>query len=136
MRNIEFSGAVDEDNEDADINKKAFDFLCLKHALTEPTRKTNQQTYPGGTSFWIGHGKITKVLRKRESECTSKVSQKNGNTIMEKVTKFSNEGKVIVSFDLHPLSADPPMTEATDKGLLSCGVEILIKSEVDRSVQL
>ena len=132
LRNIEFAGTVDEDNEDADINKKTFDFLCLKRTLTEPTTNTSQHTYPGGASFWIGHGEVTRVLRKRDVEVTPKVSQKNGDTVIEKFSTFSNEGKVIVSFDLHPLSADPTLTQADDKGFLSCGVEILIKSEVDR----
>ena len=132
LRNIEFGGTIDEDDEDADINKKSFDFLCLKYMITGATTSANQQTCPLTNSFWICHGEITKVLRKRDVEVTSNVSQKNGKTVMEKVPKFSNEGKVIVSFDLHPLSPDPPLDEADDNGLLRCGVEILIKSEVDR----
>ena len=132
LRNIEFAGTVDEDDADADINKKAFDFLCLKCSLTEPSSNPTQQRHPEGQCFWIGHGEITKVVRKRDVEVTSKVSKKNGNTIMEKSPTVSSDGKVIVSFDLHRLSPNPPFAQADDNGILRCGVEVLIKSEVDR----
>ena len=132
LRNIEFAGTVDEDDIDADINKKAFDFICLKCTLTDLTTNTSNQKRLEGQRFWVGHGEITKVVRKRDIEVTSKVSKKNGNTVMEKSPMVSSDGKVIVSFALHKLSPNPPFAQADDNGILRCGVEVLIKSDVDR----
>ena len=132
LRNIEFGGTIDEGDED--ITNKSFDFLCIKYMLTREAGCTNLQTCPSPSCFWIAHGEITKVLRKRDTVSSSRVSHRNEATVMEQVTTLSDDGRIIVTFDLHPLSADPPMEEADSKGFLKCGIEILIKSEVDRLV--
>ena len=131
LRNIEFGGTIDESDEVEDVNKKSFDFLCIKYLLKESAPAAHKIS-PVSKCFWVGHGEIFKVFRKKDENSSSRVSQRNGQTVLERNSHVSGEGKVIISFDLHPLSADPPMEEADDKGVLKCGIEILIKTEVDR----
>ena len=134
IRNIEFGGIIDEGDEDDDVNKKAFDFLCIKYTLKREPATAKENVCPPPEQFCIGHGQITKVFRKKDVIVTSKTSHKQGTIVMEKVTSKTGEGKVSIGFDLHPISLAPPSEEADEKGKLRCGIEILIKSEVDRFV--
>ena len=123
VRNIDFGGIVDE-GEDESTSGKSYDFLCIRRiASRESTIQSN---------VWIGHGEITKVLRKKNTEDTRTYSHRNGQVVSEAVHRETDDGKIVVSFDLHRLAPNPPIELADSNGLLSCGVEILIKSEVDR----
>ena len=129
-RNIKFGGTTDEDEED-DRKTKSYDFLCLKYMTQSTESVTLENRRQPLQHCWVAHGEITKVCRKKDVETSSEVRQRNGQTIMEKVKKETGDGILIVNFDLHRLAPDPPFEMAVN-GVLTCGVEILVKSEVDR----
>ena len=132
VRNIDFGGTVGEVDEDKSTSGKAYNFICIRHMMPNEGIANRESIILSHSYVWIGHGEVTKVLRKKDTEATRTFSHRNGQIVFEKVQKETGDGKIVVSFDLHSLALDPPIELADSNGLLTCGVEILSKSEVDR----
>ena len=130
LRNIEISGIVDEEDDINQSNPQSNDYLCIRSTNESAARTGRSKAVP--PSVWVAHAAITEVRRKCEKEISTKLYQKNNTTFFEKVSKRSGDGTVVVNFSLHALSQNPPMELADNNGILTCGVEILIKADVDR----